>query len=137
MLCKFMPQKGQLCFFVKSLKKFGQLLMKILINWKNTILIKWILVKRPPVKIVMTKTKHNVSTVKPVLTTTSEGWPSVYKNQPESLQKKLLMNNFQKRPPFEQRSLFFSPKDTGVTVIVAKDIVFFYKLSLFSLLLVS
>ncbi len=26
---------------VKSLKKFGQLIMKLLINWKNTILIKW------------------------------------------------------------------------------------------------
>ena len=34
---------------VKSLKKFGQLIMKVLINWKNTISIKWISVKRPPV----------------------------------------------------------------------------------------
>ncbi len=35
---------------VKSLKKFDQLIMKVSINWKNTILIKWISVKRPPIK---------------------------------------------------------------------------------------
>ncbi len=34
---------------LKSVKNFGQLIMKVLINWKITILIKWILVKRPPV----------------------------------------------------------------------------------------
>ena len=34
---------------VKSLKKFDQLIMKLLINWKYTISIKWISVKRPPV----------------------------------------------------------------------------------------
>jgi len=36
---------------LKSLKKIVELIMKLSINWKNTISIKWILVKQPPVRV--------------------------------------------------------------------------------------
>ncbi len=41
---------------LKSVQNFGQLIMKVLINWKNTILINWFSVKRPPVET--TKCEH-------------------------------------------------------------------------------